>query len=141
MAPETLAQTEAEAAGRPQGLAGQYETFGIHRDGRPIPLIVSSRPIFDDGGRFIGTLAAFVDIAERKRAEEERERLIAELKEALANIKTLKGLIPICASCKKIRTDEGYWQQVEVYIRDHSAAEFSHGICPDCMQKLYPEFA
>ncbi len=136
---KAMARTEAEAASRPQGAAGQYETFGIHRDGRQIPLIVSSRPIFDDG-RFIGTLAAFVDITERKQAEEEREGLIAELKEALANIKTLKGLIPICASCKKIRTDEGFWQQVEVYIRDHSAAEFSHGICPDCMKKFYSEY-
>ncbi len=140
IAPETMARTEAEAAKRPQGIAGQYETFALHRDGRQIPLIVSSRPLFE-GERFVGTLAAFVDITERKRAEEERERLIAELKEALANIKTLKGLIPICASCKKIRTDEGFWQQVEVYIRDHSEVEFSHGLCPDCLKKLYPEFA
>jgi PAS domain S-box-containing protein len=140
VAPETLARAEAEAASRPQGAVSQYETFGISRDGRQIPLIVSSRPLFE-GERFVGTLAAFVDITERKRAEEERERLIAELKEALANIKTLKGLIPICASCKKIRTDEGYWQQVDVYIRDHSEVEFSHGLCPDCLKKLYPEFS
>ncbi len=65
-------------------------------------------------------------------------RLNAELQEALAKIKTLKGLLPICASCKKIRDDEGYWHQIEVYIRDHSEAEFSHGLCPDCSQKLYP---
>jgi PAS domain S-box-containing protein len=140
IAPETLARTEAEAANRPQGLTGQYETSALDRDGRRIPLIVSSRPLFE-GEQFAGTLAAFVDISERKKAEEERERLIAELKEALANIKTLKGLVPICASCKKIRTDEGFWQQVEVYIRDHSEVEFSHGLCPDCLKKLYPEFA
>ncbi|GAB4547249.1 MAG: hypothetical protein Kow0063_41880 [Anaerolineae bacterium] len=52
----------------------------------------------------------------------------------------LSGLLPICASCKKIRDDEGYWHSVEVYIRDHSEADFSHGICPDCMQKLYPDY-
>ncbi|MBA4389773.1 MAG: response regulator [Syntrophus sp. (in: bacteria)] len=62
-----------------------------------------------------------------------------ELKEALAKIKTLSGLIPICASCKKIRDDKGYWNQLEVYIRDHSDAEFSHGYCPECIKKLYPQ--
>lgn len=70
----------------------------------------------------------------------ELRRLNAELQQALAEIKTLRGIIPICASCKKIRDDEGYWHDVAVYIRDHSEAEFSHGICPDCGKKLYPEF-
>lgn len=79
------------------------------------------------------------EIAERRRAEEQREKLIAELREALAKVKTLSGLLPICASCKKIRDDQGYWHQVEVYVRDHSEADFSHGICPDCQKKLYPE--
>jgi DNA-binding NtrC family response regulator len=80
------------------------------------------------------------EIAERKRAEEEEERLILELREALASIKTLRGLLPICAHCKKIRNDKGKWEQMEVYIRDRSAADFSHGICPDCMRKFYPEY-
>ena len=62
-----------------------------------------------------------------------------ELAAALAQVKRLSGLLPICASCKKIRNDEGYWQQVEVYIREHSEADFSHGICPECMQKFYPD--
>ncbi|MCG3208875.1 MAG: hypothetical protein FOGNACKC_02488 [Anaerolineae bacterium] len=75
-----------------------------------------------------------------KRESEEKERLIAELQAALAKIKTLRGLIPICANCKKIRDDKGFWQQVEIYIEAHSNAEFSHGICPDCKKKLYPEF-
>jgi hypothetical protein len=66
-------------------------------------------------------------------------RLIAELQQALAKVKTLSGMLPICASCKKIRNDEGYWQSVEVYIRDHSEAEFTHGLCPDCIKKLYPD--
>ncbi len=64
----------------------------------------------------------------------------AQLQEALDNVKTLKGLLPICANCKKIRDDQGYWQQVEVYIVDHSDADFSHGVCPDCLTTLYPEF-
>jgi len=78
------------------------------------------------------------EVAERKKYEKERETLILELQKALSEIKQLSGLLPICSSCKKIRTDEGYWQQIEVYIRDHSAAEFSHGICPECAKKLYP---
>jgi FixJ family two-component response regulator len=76
---------------------------------------------------------------ERKRAEEERERLITQLQDALANIKTLSGLLPICASCKKIRDDSGYWNQIEIYIGAHSEAEFSHGLCPDCTKRLYPD--
>ncbi len=79
-------------------------------------------------------------IAELKQAEEEREHLICELQDALANIKTLKGLLPICFSCKQIRDDKGYWNQIETYIRDHTGAEFTHGICPACATKLYPDF-
>jgi PAS domain S-box-containing protein len=79
------------------------------------------------------------DISERRMLEVERERLILRLEKALDEIKTLKGILPICASCKKIRDDRGYWQQIESYIRDHSDAEFSHGLCPDCAKKLYPD--
>lgn len=79
--------------------------------------------------------------AERQRAEAEKEAIIVKLQAALAQVKQLGGLLPICASCKKIRDDEGYWHQVEVYIRDHSDAEFSHGICPECMAELYPDYA
>jgi hypothetical protein len=77
----------------------------------------------------------------RQRAEAERERLIVELQEALANVKTLRGLIPICSSCKKIRDDQGYWTQLETYLKEHSDAQFSHGLCLDCMRKLYPDVA
>jgi len=80
------------------------------------------------------------DITERKQAEEKREQLILELQDALAQVKTLSGLLPICANCKKVRDDQGYWHSVEAYVREHSEAEFSHGICPDCMKQLYPWF-
>jgi len=80
------------------------------------------------------------EVAQRKKAEEERERLIGDLQKALADVKTLSGLLPICASCKKIRDDNGYWNQLEEFIRQHSSAEFTHGLCPDCAQRLYPEF-
>jgi len=81
------------------------------------------------------------EVNERIRVEKERETLIDELKDSLSQIKTLSGLIPICANCKKIRNDDGYYEQLEKYIMDHSDAVFSHGICPDCMQKLYPDLA
>ncbi len=81
------------------------------------------------------------DIEHRKLTEKEKERLITQLQKALHEVKTLNGLIPICANCKKVRDDKGYWHQLEKYVRDHSEAEFSHGICPECMKKLYPEFA
>jgi methyl-accepting chemotaxis protein len=79
-------------------------------------------------------------IEKRKHREDEREELIAELREALAKVRTLSGMLPICASCKKIRDDKGYWTQIESYVRDHSEAEFSHGLCPECAKKMYPEY-
>ena len=81
------------------------------------------------------------EIAERMRAEAEREQLIGQLQEALASIKTLRGLVPICAACKKIRDDSGYWNQLESYLLNHTEAQFSHGICPQCVRRLYPELA
>lgn len=79
------------------------------------------------------------EVVQRKQAQEEREGLITELQKALSEVKALSGLLPICASCKKIRDDKGYWNQIEGYISKHSEAVFSHGICPDCVKKLYPE--
>lgn len=80
------------------------------------------------------------EIDQRRVAEAELETAVDELRQALAEVKTLSGLLPICAHCKKIRDDQGYWQSVEVYVRDRSDAQFSHGICPDCMRELYPDF-
>ncbi len=79
-------------------------------------------------------------LVERKRAEDEREKLILKLQDALAEVRTLSGLLPICASCKKIRDDQGYWNQIEDYISSRSKATFSHGICPECAKQLYPEY-
>lgn len=76
---------------------------------------------------------------ERRRSQEEREKLIAELQDALTKIKTLKGLVPICSYCKKIRDDKGYWSQVEEYIRDRTDADFTHGLCPDCYDTMMKE--
>ena len=79
------------------------------------------------------------DISERKAAEMERERLITELQVALGKIKALSGLLPICASCRKIRDEKGAWSSLESYIVTHTNADFSHGICPECRARLYPE--
>ena len=81
-----------------------------------------------------------VEMEERLKAEEDLTRLVHQLQDALAKVRILSGLLPICASCKKIRDDSGYWTQVEVYLREHSDADFTHSICPDCAAKLYPEF-
>ena len=81
----------------------------------------------------------FSEITDRKEAEKERETLIQRLHLALSQVKTLQGLLPICASCKKIRDDKGYWERIEIYIRNHTEAKFSHSICPDCARNLYPE--
>jgi len=95
-------------------------------------------PITNERGVITRFLAVKEDITERKYAEVERDRLIVSLQEALAEIKTLSGLIPICSSCKKIRDDKGYWNILEAYLIEHSGAQFTHGICPECMAKLYP---
>ena len=84
-------------------------------------------------------LSTIEDVTQRKQAAAERERLLVEREKALSDVKVLSGLLPICAGCKKIRDDSGYWNQIETYIKQHSEAEFSHGLCPDCLRGLYPE--
>lgn len=96
-------------------------------------------PLYDQKGSVWGISAFGLDISKRKRVELEKEALIDKLQSALNEVKTLRGILPICASCKKIRDDQGYWNQIESYIREHSEAEFTHGICPECIQKLYPK--
>ncbi|MFH0725389.1 MAG: response regulator [Pseudomonadota bacterium] len=87
-------------------------------------------------------LRSCIEIAMIKhRAAREREELIAQLEEALLQVKRLSGLLPICASCKKIRDKQGHWRQIEEYITTHSEAGFSHGICPQCARVLYPEYS
>ena len=111
----------------------------IRKDGSPCWVETRFSFIWDKSGTRIGSVSVSRDISDRKRVEQEREHLVSELQEALAQVKTLKGFIPICASCKKIRNDEGYWEQLEAYLREHAEVEFSHGICPSCARKLYPE--
>jgi len=111
----------------------------LARDGNRLDVEWRNQPLIDDQGEIIGLLCTGHNITEIRQVEQEREKLIVELQSALHEVKTLSGLLPICSSCKKIRDDQGYWEQIEVYIRDHSDAEFTHGICPGCARKLYPE--
>lgn len=92
-------------------------------------------------GALVLGIGMAVEITQRKQAEEEREHLIADLRAALTDIHTLSGLLPICSHCKKIRDDQGYWQQVEVFMQEHAQVQFSHGICPACLKKNYPEYS
>jgi PAS domain S-box-containing protein len=125
-------------ADRGSALEMPFEAVARHRDGRRTPVEMTITPLTASGEKLYLTIAR--NISERKQAEEERERLIVDLQEALGKVKILSGLLPICASCKRIRDDAGYWTQVEVYIRDHTDVQFSHGICPECAKKLYPDF-
>ena len=109
-------------------------------DGRRREFLFSKAVIFEPDGEVSGSVGVMVDITERKKTEAEREQLIKELQEALTPVKTLRGLLPICSHCKSIRDDQGYWGQIEAYIGNHSEAEFSHGICPECAKKYYPDF-
>ncbi len=112
-----------------------FEGICVRSDGAEMNLAISVSPIKNSVGRIIGASMIARDINEQKRHQLEREQLIAELQTALAQVKSLHGLLPICASCKKVRDDQGYWTQVEVYVMNHSNAEFTHGICPDCIQQ------
>lgn len=96
-------------------------------------------PVFNEKYETTGVVIIVRDITKQKKAEAEREKLISELQESLAQVKILKGLLPICSFCKNIRNDKGYWDRIESYIQKHSHATFTHSICPDCVKKHYPE--
>ena len=136
------ADLDTHLAAAEEFLEGRRSSFKLEarylpKVGDPLWGSLTVERIEDSTGQMLFVLVMVENISERRRAAAERERIIEELQEALANVKTLRGLIPICASCKKIRDDKGYWSQVEVYVRDRSDAEFSHDICPDCMKTLY----
>ena len=109
----------------------------IHKDGSIRYFESSGHPIFDVDDNLIGFNGVGRDVTDRKLIEEEREKLIKELQKALEKVKTLSGLLPICSNCKKIRDDEGYWNNLESHIEKNSDASFSHGMCPGCTDELY----
>ena len=123
---------------RGERIAGM-ETTRMRKDGGAVEVSMTISPIKDDEGHVIGASIIARDISERRRMEQERLTLIAELQKAMSEVKQLSGLLPICASCKRIRDEKGSWQQVEVYVHAHSQADFTHSICPDCTKELYPD--
>ncbi len=116
------------------------EITNIRENGTVFRSLLSATLLKDATGRVIGKMGISRDIEEKKQAEEEREKLISELQDALKEIKTLRGILPLCSFCKKIRDDKGYWEQVDVYIHKHSQADISHSICPECAKEHYPDF-
>ncbi|HWQ09780.1 MAG TPA: PAS domain S-box protein [Holophaga sp.] len=115
---------------RTQGQVREMEVVFRRKSGERRVGLVSSGTLVVNGEKLI--LASVNDITEHQLLAEERERMILELQGALADVRTLKGMLPICASCKRIRDDTGYWNQIEHYLQAHSEAEFTHGLCPDC---------
>jgi PAS domain S-box-containing protein len=114
------------------------EFYHRKKDGSEFPVSLSRSIIQDQDKNNVYTLSVAKDITERKRVEEEQLQAIAQLKEDLARVRGLSGLLRICCSCKKIKDQEGHWNQIEKYISDHSEADFTHGICLDCAERLYP---
>jgi len=115
-----------------------YEFRMKNRNGDPVWVAVSARRI-EYGGRW-AVLALFTNMDSRKKLEAAHEATIEELRRRIAEVKTLTGLLPICASCKKVRDDKGYWNQIEVYLSAHSSAVLSHSLCPECLGRLYPGY-
>jgi hypothetical protein len=128
-----------EACAR-EGTPYDFEFPKFTARGRLIWVRSIGEAVRDAEGRIIRLQGAFQDITVRKQVEAEKEKLIKELQDALAEVKTLRDFLPICSYCKKVRDDENYWSQIESYISRHTGTKFSHGICPECYEtKLAPE--
>jgi PAS domain S-box-containing protein len=111
---------------------GEMETERLHKSGKIIPVTVTVSPVKSTVGEIIGASSITRDISRQKQADYERQQLIQSLMAAAKQVQALSGLLPMCTSCKRIRDDKGYWQQVEAYISQHSSVTFSHSICPAC---------
>ena len=118
-----------------EGRTAHAEHIHFLPDGSKTFAEITTSPIMDESGQVRQVVHIARNITERKQVEEEREKLIVELQTALSEIKTLRGLLPICMNCHKIKTEHGAWNKLETYISKHSDAEFTHGICPDCFLK------
>ena len=136
---DRLLSLERQDPGGPARTA-TFEAAYYHCSGALVWLENIIRAVTDEQGEVIGIHGVSRNITEIRQAAIEREKLIVELKKALSEVKVLSGMLPICTSCKKIRDDKGYWNQIESYISEHSDALFSHSICPDCAEKLYPYY-
>jgi hypothetical protein len=116
-------------------VVGFQETERLHKSGRVMPVLTTVSPVRNSAGKVIGASAITRDISGQKQAEAERQQLIERLLAASKQVQALSGLLPICPSCKRVRDDNGYWQQVEAYLAQHSEITFSHSICPACAEE------
>ncbi|GEM_PF-1996903 len=122
-----------------QGKVKKYEGYALRKDGKLIFTEENNVLVYNEQREIIAAFSNIQDITDRKTSEEEREKLFAELQKSLEEVKTLEGIIPICMHCKGIRDDKGAWNKLEKFITEHSDAQFSHGICDECLKKYYPE--
>ena len=150
---DCLGKTDADIVGGEEGarlMALKREVLRTGRgarteaevtvDGEKYYFDLVAEPLRDANGTIQGLTCSATDITSAKKSLLERERLIAQLQEALEEVKLLSGLLSICASCKRIMNEREVWEPLESYIQSHSQAKFSHGVCPDCLRKLYPEY-
>ena len=121
---------------RPMG--NGRELLAMKKNGSELPVEIGLNPVHTEQGLFF--IATLVDISKRRILEEERDELFLELKTALDNVKTLKGMLPVCMNCKNVRDDKGYWEKVDEYIVKNSDATITHALCPHCAEELYPDF-
>jgi PAS domain S-box-containing protein len=121
------------------GFVKDFEVKFMDRNGNVMDCQISATVRRSMDGSIEGYQGIIRDTTEMKQKDLEKERLIADLQKALAEVKKLSGLLPICMHCKKIRDDKGYWNQMEEYLANHSEAQFSHSICRECAQKYYPD--
>jgi hypothetical protein len=123
-------------------LAGEIRDYKMEKryfkkNGEIVHALLSVSQVRDDGGQPLYFVAQILNITAEKLRVAEREELIGELQNALAQVKTLGGLLPICACCKSIRDDQGYWKKLETYLREHSGVSFTHDYCPECLVKEF----
>jgi PAS domain-containing protein len=131
---------EPAPAGAAPGPA-QYSEIELHKDSATRWLEVRRDPVRDRWDEVAGDVFVIRDVTRRKTLERERERLIVELETALDEVSTLEGILPVCAACRKIRDDDDSWIALDDYVRRQARVEFTHGLCPDCINRLYPDYA
>jgi sigma-B regulation protein RsbU (phosphoserine phosphatase) len=121
-------------------VVGVMETERLRKDGSVVPVSVTVSPVRSRAGEVIGASSIARDISRQKRTETEREQLLERLLAAAKEVRALSGLLPICGACKRVRNDQGYWQQVEAYLAQYTEITFSHSICPECAEEYDRKF-